>query len=63
MSYDTGWYKSTRSSGSSNACVEVRLTDRAVAVRDSKAPGDGQIVVSHAAWRGFLSRVEQGFCW
>ncbi|QIZ39502.1 DUF397 domain-containing protein [Saccharopolyspora sp. ASAGF58] len=32
-------------------------------VRDSKAPGDGQIVVSHAAWCGFLSKVEQGFGW
>ncbi|MGI8309627.1 DUF397 domain-containing protein [Saccharopolyspora hattusasensis] len=52
-----------RTARESNACVEVRLTDQAVAVRDSKAPGDGQIVVSHAAWRGFLSKVEQGFGW
>ncbi|MEV0703495.1 DUF397 domain-containing protein [Saccharopolyspora sp. NPDC050389] len=28
--------------------------DRAVAVRDSKAPEGGHIVVSHAAWRAFL---------
>ncbi|MGW1676658.1 DUF397 domain-containing protein [Saccharopolyspora sp. NPDC002376] len=57
MRYDTGWFKSTRSSGSSNACVEVRLTDGAVAVRDSKAPGDGQIQVSHTAWRDFLASL------
>ncbi|MDA3624511.1 DUF397 domain-containing protein [Saccharopolyspora sp. WRP15-2] len=57
MSYDTGWFKSTRSSGSSNACVEVRLTGFAVAVRDSKAPDDGCIQVSHTAWRSFLASL------
>ncbi|QIZ34047.1 DUF397 domain-containing protein [Saccharopolyspora sp. ASAGF58] len=55
MSYDTGWFKSSRSSGGSNACVEVRLTDQAVDVRDSKVPEAGHIQVSHAAWRAFLN--------
>ncbi|MEV0700325.1 DUF397 domain-containing protein [Saccharopolyspora sp. NPDC050389] len=57
MSYDTGWFKSTRSAAASNTCVEVRLTDQAVAVRDSKAPEDGQLVVPHAVWRAFLRRL------
>jgi uncharacterized protein DUF397 len=57
MSYDTGWFKSTRSSGSSNACVEVRLTHRAVSVRDSKAPEYGHIEVTPAAWRDFLASL------
>ncbi|MGW1677480.1 DUF397 domain-containing protein [Saccharopolyspora sp. NPDC002376] len=57
MSYDTGWFKSSRSSAASNTCVEVRLTDFAVAVRDSKAPDDGHIQVSHTAWRRFLASL------
>ncbi|MEU5848269.1 DUF397 domain-containing protein [Saccharopolyspora shandongensis] len=58
MDYDTGWFKSTRSSGSSNACVEVRLTNRAVAVRDSKAPEAGRLVFGHGAWRGFVDALK-----
>ncbi|MDR7301673.1 DUF397 domain-containing protein [Haloactinomyces albus] len=54
MNYDTGWFKSTRSSGSSNACVEVRLTDRVVSVRDSKDPHGGQLAVSPRTWSAFL---------
>ncbi|KAA5832666.1 DUF397 domain-containing protein [Saccharopolyspora hirsuta] len=57
MSYDAGWFKSSRSSAASNTCVEVRLTDRTVAVRDSKSPNDGQIQVSHAVWRDFLASL------
>jgi hypothetical protein len=34
---DTGWFKSTRSGGASDACVEVRFADT-VRVRDSKNP-------------------------
>ncbi len=54
MSYDTGWRKSTHSSPANDACVEVRLTDRAVAVRDSKDPHGGQLAVTHAQWSEFL---------
>ncbi|MGW5648425.1 DUF397 domain-containing protein [Saccharopolyspora sp. NPDC003752] len=57
MSYDTGWFKSSRSSGGSDACVEVRLTGLGVAVRDSKAPAAGYITVSHVAWRAFLKNL------
>ncbi len=35
---DTGWFKSTRSGGANDACVEVRVTDVATHVRDSKNP-------------------------
>lgn len=59
MSYDTGWYKSTRSSPANDACVEVRLTDRAVAVRDSKAPHDGHLTVSHTQWAAFLHTLQR----
>ncbi|WP_338604837.1 DUF397 domain-containing protein [Saccharopolyspora sp. SCSIO 74807] len=57
MGYDTGWLKSTRSSGTSNMCVEVRLTHRGVFVRDSKEPAGGHLGVSHAAWRRFLGEI------
>lgn len=35
---DTGWFKSTRSGGANDNCVEVRITDVATYVRDSKNP-------------------------
>jgi len=35
---DTGWFKSTFSSGGSDSCVEVRLTGDAAWLRDSKNP-------------------------
>lgn len=54
MTHDTGWLKSSRSAGASDACVEVRLTARCVAVRDSKDPEGGRLSVSRAAWRGFV---------
>lgn len=52
--YDTGWFKSSRSTGASNACVEVRLTGHGVFVRDSKDRASGHIAVPHRAWRAFL---------
>ncbi|GAB2666957.1 DUF397 domain-containing protein [Saccharopolyspora gloriosae] len=57
MRYDTGWFKSSRSSTSSNACVEVRLTERVVSVRDSKDPQGGELSVGHVAWAAFLSTL------
>lgn len=57
MRYDTGWFKSSRSSTSSNACVEVRLTERAVSVRDSKDPQGGELSVGHSAWSAFLAAL------
>ncbi|WP_243792922.1 DUF397 domain-containing protein [Saccharopolyspora gloriosae] len=57
MRYDTGWFKSSRSSASSNVCVEVRLTERAVSVRDSKDPQGGELSVGHSAWAAFLAAL------
>lgn len=55
--YDTGWFKSSRSAANSDACVEVRLTDRSVLVRDSKNPESGHLAVDHMAWASFLTEV------
>ena len=54
---DTGWFKSTRSAGASDACVEVRITDTATGVRDSKNPAGGRLTLSRQAFDAFLTRV------
>ncbi len=57
MSHDTGWFKSSRSSGGSNACVEVRFTDDAVGVRDSKNAAGPRFSFTGSAWRTFLAQI------
>jgi Domain of unknown function (DUF397) len=54
------WRKSSRSGGSGN-CVEVavNLAD-AVALRDSKDPLGPVLVLTPAAWRALVSRVDEG---
>ncbi|MDA3649326.1 DUF397 domain-containing protein [Saccharopolyspora indica] len=54
---DTSWFKSTRSTSGGDNCVEVRLLDDAVRVRDSKAPDDGVLAFDSAAWNAFLSSL------
>jgi hypothetical protein len=56
---DTGWFKSTYSSGGSNACVEVRFREAAVGVRDSKNVTGPQLEVRAGAWRAFLGRIKE----
>jgi hypothetical protein len=51
---DTGWFKSSRSAAANEACVEVRLIDRWVGVRDSKNPAGPSFVVSNTAWSTFV---------
>lgn len=54
------WKKASYSNGA-NACVEVadNLGD-VTAVRDSKRPGDGALVVSPAAFAQFLAETKSG---
>ena len=48
------WQKSSHSSQSGN-CVEVaRNLPELVAVRDSKIPDGGKLVVSRETWRAFI---------
>jgi len=54
MNRDTGWLKSSRSSGGSNTCVEIRLTGTAAWVRDSKHPAGPAFQFSPRAWASFL---------
>jgi hypothetical protein len=54
------WRKSRRSANGGN-CVEVALNlPGAVAVRDSKRPEDGAVVVERAAFTAFLAGAKVG---
>ncbi|MFE2750975.1 DUF397 domain-containing protein [Actinosynnema sp. NPDC059335] len=56
---DTGWVKSSRSSGGSNACVEVRFREATVGVRDSKNADGPALNVRKGAWRAFLLSLDK----
>lgn len=57
---DTGWFKSSRSSGGSNACVEVRFTEAVVGVRDSKNLHGPTFSFTARGWKAFLSQLDPG---
>ncbi|WP_163513087.1 DUF397 domain-containing protein [Fodinicola acaciae] len=57
---DTGWFKSSRSSGGSDNCIEVRLTSDEVGVRDSKARTAGTLHLTSTAWSTFTSALKTG---
>ncbi len=54
---DLAWRKSSRSTqnGSNGNCVEVAFDGRSVAVRDSKSPDLGMLVLPETGWTYFLS--------
>ncbi|SHH01089.1 protein of unknown function [Streptoalloteichus hindustanus] len=52
-----GWYKSSHSAAASNNCVEVRITDEAVGVRDSKDRSGPALSFERKAWAAFVKRV------
>jgi Domain of unknown function (DUF397) len=53
------WRKSARSGSQSN-CVEVALTERNIAVRDSKDPDGGMLVLSPETWMTFMMQARVG---
>jgi hypothetical protein len=63
LSVDLGravWFKSSRSSGNCDNCVEVAFVDRAVAVRDSKDRGGAALVYGAPEWAACLAGVRAG---
>jgi hypothetical protein len=47
------WRKSSRSNGEGNQCVEIAsLTGGAAAIRDSKDPASGAIMLASSTWDG-----------
>lgn len=55
MKYDTGWFKSSYSAPASDQCVEVRIVDSRVGVRDSKCPDAGAVWLPVTAWSAFVT--------
>ena len=55
------WRKSSRSgSGDEDNCVEVAFAGPAVAVRDSKSPSAGALVLPAAGWGQFTGVLREG---
>lgn len=53
------WRKSTYSGGG-NDCVEIAFTGGATAVRDSKDPSGGGLIVPASGWHGLLESARSG---
>ncbi len=53
------WRKSSRSSDQPN-CVEVAITAGAIAVRDSKHPIGGVLIVPPLTWAAFTTALRDG---
>lgn len=58
----TTWLKSSRSNGDGNVCVEIAFLREATAVRDSKHPDGGVLIVPKVAW-GQFRRVARSGGW
>jgi hypothetical protein len=58
MIRDTGWFKSSRSAGASDQCVEVRIqAGHPVGIRDSKNPTAATLWLPTTTWRSFLTHT------
>jgi hypothetical protein len=61
MIRDSGWYKSSYSSGQGGACVEVADLDTDTrAVRDSKNPHGPALMFTATQWAAFTTGVRAG---
>ncbi|WP_205624079.1 DUF397 domain-containing protein [Amycolatopsis vancoresmycina] len=58
MAREQTWFKSSYSEGQEHqTCVEVAVSSKVTAVRDSKAPTAGHLTVPHRAWTAMLSTL------
>lgn len=60
MCRHTGWFKSSYSGSGDDNCVEVRMLDGTIGVRDSKDPAGGAFWVDTRAWGEFLTGIRSG---
>jgi hypothetical protein len=54
------WRKSTRSTGGGSNCVEVACLPSRIAIRDSKNPEGGTLIVSSAVFRELTDEIRRG---
>ena len=55
------WFKSSRSSGGTDNCVEVAFAGDVVGVRDTKQKGAGPILsFTRAEWEAFIGGAKDG---
>jgi Domain of unknown function (DUF397) len=54
------WKKSRRSGPNGGSCVEVRRTDRAIQVRDSKDPSGPVLTFTTREWAAFIGGAKDG---
>jgi hypothetical protein len=54
------WRKSSFSEGTGGDCVEVASQQGWAAIRDSKDPNGGAIVLDEHSWAALLSEVQSG---
>ncbi|MBA8953702.1 DUF397 domain-containing protein [Actinomadura namibiensis] len=52
------WRKSSRSGSNGGDCVEAASTPDAVAIRDSKSPGDGPLLINREEARALSERIK-----
>lgn len=52
------WRKSSRSDNNGGSCVEVAVMPAFVAVRDSKNPAGGHLMVNRAMWTRFVELTQ-----
>jgi hypothetical protein len=56
--HELDWRRSSHSGGG-NDCVEIAFTDGGTALRDSKDPFSGLLLVRAAGWRALLAVAER----
>ena len=54
------WRKSTRSTGGGSNCVEVACLPSHIAIRDSKHPEGGMLIVTAAVFRELTDDIRRG---
>jgi hypothetical protein len=56
---DTDWFTSSFSGSGNETCVEVRITDVAVGVRDSKNAAGPAFTFAPSRWRAFVGEADR----
>ncbi|WP_228473179.1 DUF397 domain-containing protein [Streptomyces cyaneochromogenes] len=54
------WRKSSYSNGMGGECLELAAFAGAIAIRDSKVAEGPQLMLSTAAWQGFVRSLPSG---